>query len=65
MPLQDFVARSDLGCGSTIGPVTAAALGIAVADIGAPMLSMHSARECMAGADLAPYVALLAAHLRG
>ena len=64
-PLQDFVARSDLGCGSTIGPVTAAALGIAVADIGAPMLSMHSARECMAGADLAPYVAVLAAHLRG
>jgi aspartyl aminopeptidase len=64
-PLQDFVARSDLGCGSTIGPVIAASLGIAVADIGSPMLSMHSSRECAAVADHAPYVELLAAHLRG
>lgn len=60
--LQDFVTRSDLGCGSTIGPAVAASLGVAVADLGAPMLSMHSARECMAVADVAPYVALLAAH---
>jgi aspartyl aminopeptidase len=63
--LQDFVARTDLGCGSTIGPAVAATLGIAVADLGAPMLSMHSARECMAVADVAPYTALLTAHLRG
>ena len=61
--LQDFVTRSDLGCGSTIGPAVAAGLGMAVADLGAPMLSMHSARECMAVADVAPYVQLLAAHV--
>jgi aspartyl aminopeptidase len=46
--LQKFVTRSDLGCGSTIGPITAANLGIKTIDIGNPMLSMHSIRE-MAG----------------
>lgn len=42
---QRFVVRSDLGCGSTIGPITAAELGIQTVDVGNPMLSMHSVRE--------------------
>ncbi len=42
---QEFVMRSDLACGSTIGPVTAAKLGIKAIDIGAPSLGMHSIRE--------------------
>jgi aspartyl aminopeptidase len=45
---QRFVTRSDLPCGSTIGPITSAELGVATVDVGAPMLSMHSCRE-MAG----------------
>ncbi|QPJ60421.1 MAG: M18 family aminopeptidase [Candidatus Nitronauta litoralis] len=48
IPVQQFAMRSDLRCGSTIGPITAANLGIRTVDIGNPMLSMHSIRE-MAG----------------
>jgi aspartyl aminopeptidase len=50
VPVQQFAMRSDLRCGSTIGPITAANLGIKTVDIGNPMLSMHSIRE-MAGAE--------------
>jgi len=49
---QHFVTRSDLGCGSTIGPLTAGQLGIRAVDIGNPMLSMHSVREMAATADI-------------
>ena len=45
---QAFVTRTDLPCGSTIGPISAARAGIATVDVGNPMLSMHSVRE-MAG----------------
>jgi aspartyl aminopeptidase len=61
--LQRFVVRSDLGCGSTIGPISAARLGIRTVDLGNPMLSMHSAREMAAVADVAPMIRLLQAFL--
>jgi len=60
---QRFVVRSDLGCGSTIGPISAARLGIRTVDIGNPMLSMHSARELAASADVEPMVRIMRAFL--
>ena len=45
VPLQYFSSRADLGCGSTIGPLTAGRLGIDTIDVGCAQFAMHSARE--------------------
>ncbi len=50
LPLQEFVTRSDMGCGSTIGPITATRIGVDTIDIGLPTYAMHSIRE-LAGSD--------------
>ena len=42
---QEVVVRNDSACGSTIGPMMSAKLGIRTVDIGTPQLSMHSIRE--------------------
>ncbi len=48
---QKFVMRSDMPCGSTIGPMTAARLGIKTVDVGAATLAMHSIREFTGALD--------------
>ncbi|CAK0756016.1 putative M18 family aminopeptidase 2 [Gammaproteobacteria bacterium] len=45
VPFQRYTHRSDLACGSTIGPMTAARLGITTVDVGCPIWAMHSIRE--------------------
>jgi aspartyl aminopeptidase len=47
VPVQKIINRSDLPCGSTVGPMTSAALSIPAVDIGNPMWAMHSIRETM------------------
>lgn len=58
---QQFVSRSDLGCGSTIGPISAARIGVRTVDVGNPMLSMHSCREMAGAHDVVPMIDVLGA----
>ena len=63
VPVQHFVTRADLPCGSTIGPLTATRLGLATVDVGSPMLSMHSCRELASMDDVPLMVAAMTACL--
>jgi len=59
VPVQSFVVRSDMGCGSTIGPITASRLGIRTVDIGVPTFGMHSIRELAGSRDAAYLITVL------
>ncbi|KAK9686688.1 hypothetical protein K7432_015069 [Basidiobolus ranarum] len=52
IPVQEFVVRNDMACGSTIGPILSAKLGMRTIDVGAPQLSMHSIREMCGTEDV-------------
>ncbi len=51
VPVQSFVVRTDMACGSTIGPITAGTVGVRTLDIGVPTFGMHSIRELAGAAD--------------
>lgn len=61
VPYQQYAHRADLACGSTIGPILAAGLGIPGVDVGAAMWAMHSARESAGARDQAYMIAALQA----
>ena len=63
IPMQSFVSRNDMPCGSTIGPITAARLGITTVDVGVAQLSMHSARELTGVIDPYRFARLLRSFL--
>ena len=60
VPYQQYAHRTDLGCGSTIGPIIAAQLGIPTVDVGCPMWAMHSLRESAGVIDHSYMISVLA-----
>ncbi|MBY5931219.1 M18 family aminopeptidase [Halomonas denitrificans] len=52
VPVQTFITRADMGCGSTIGPITATELGVPTLDVGVPQWAMHSIRETAGSQDV-------------
>ncbi|MDX1915442.1 MAG: M18 family aminopeptidase [Methylophilus sp.] len=64
VPYQQYAHRTDLGCGSTIGPILAAQLGIASVDVGNAMWAMHSIRESAGVLDHGYLIAVLKQHFQ-
>jgi aspartyl aminopeptidase len=62
VPYQEYSHRTDLGCGSTIGPTLAAQLGMPTVDVGNPMWAMHSIRESAGAIDHGYMIAVLKQH---
>jgi aspartyl aminopeptidase len=56
---QSYSHRCDIPCGSTIGPMLSARLGIRSIDIGSPMWAMHSVRESAGVKDHCDLIQLL------
>ena len=55
IPTQDFVVRNDMGCGSTIGPILSANLGIRTVDVGIPSSRCIQFESCVGLRTLSCY----------
>ena len=64
VPVQEFVVRSDMACGSTIGPITSAEIGVKTLDIGVPQFAMHSIREMAGSQDVINTIKVLSRFYR-
>lgn len=62
VPYQQYAHRTDLGCGSTIGPIMSAQLGMPTVDVGNPMWAMHSIRESAGVLDHGFMIAVMKEH---
>lgn len=62
VPYQQYSHRTDLGCGSTIGPILAAQLGMPTVDVGNPMWAMHSIRESAGVLDHGFMISVMTEH---
>ncbi|MHB1499805.1 MAG: M18 family aminopeptidase [Candidatus Dormibacteria bacterium] len=63
VPWQHYLGRADMPCGSTIGPMLSARLGVTTVDVGFAQLAMHSARELCGAEDVSAMVRALTAFL--
>lgn len=64
-PVQAYVVKQDMACGTTIGPITSANLGARVVDVGCPMWAMHSTAETLGVRDLDAMVSAMRVFLAG
>lgn len=64
VPFQKSVNRSDGTGGSTLGSIASAMVPVRTADIGVPLLAMHSSRELMGKKDQDSIVRFMQAYYR-
>ncbi len=61
IPVQVYVSRNDMPCGTTIGPLVASTIGIKTVDVGVAQFAMHSIRELAGCGDIIHFRELLKA----
>jgi aspartyl aminopeptidase len=65
IPLQVYMNRADLPGGGTVGAMASSLMAMPAADIGIPMLAMHSACELMGSKDQEALCRLCEAFFQG